>query len=125
MAGGLRVKGKANVQRNLRKLAKKYPNAAVAGLFKEEMNMIGEAKVRTPVDTGRLRSSGHAVKPEIKGNEISGQIGFDTNYAAAVHERTELHHTVGEAKFLENAMNEEQGGMADRIARYIEGAVGL
>lgn len=123
MARGPKVRGFGDAKRNLKKLMKKYPNAAAAGMYKEEFRTIGNAKVRTPVDKGPLRASGFADPPEIKGNEIKGRIGFDKEYAVYVHERTELLHPVGEAKFLENAMNEEQGGMDGRLAQFIRMSV--
>lgn len=125
MARGPKLRGMNNVERNLRRLAKAYPVAAVAGLFKEEHRTIANAVERTPKDKGLLRASHHADEPVIKGNVIQGRIGFDKGYAVYVHERTELHHPIGEAKFLENAKNEEQPGMPGRVARDIETSVGL
>lgn len=122
---GPKIRGMGKVQRNIQKLARAYPNAAVAAMYKEEERVMANAKGRTPVDTGMLRDSGHADPPKIKMDVIQGRVGFDKNYAAAQHEHTEYHHTVGEAKYLEKAMNDEQGGMARRVETEIKGSVGL
>jgi hypothetical protein len=59
-----------------------------------------EAVRRCPIDTGALRKS---ARVKIRGNE--GSINFGMDYAVYVHERLDLRHPVGEAKFLENAWN--------------------
>lgn len=58
---------------------------------------------RTPVDTGRLRSTAYVAPPRLAG-DWTVELGYGTNYAVAVHERTEASHSTGEAKFLENAV---------------------
>lgn len=60
--------------------------------------ILKEAKTRTPVDTGFLRSSGEV---ERKRDHVA--IRFTAKYALPVHERVEVPHSPGEAKFLENA----------------------
>ena len=50
-------------------------------------------------------------------------IGFNTNYAAAVHENLEAHHDVGEAKFLENAMRTEAPKVTQFVAAAVKGAL--
>jgi hypothetical protein len=57
-----------------------------------------EAVRRCPIDTGALRKS---ARVKIRGN--TGSINFGMSYAIYVHERLDLRHPVGEAKFLENA----------------------
>jgi hypothetical protein len=42
-------------------------------------------------------------------------VGYGTDYAVYVHERTEPRHTVGEAKFLEKAVSERSAGYAKRL----------
>jgi hypothetical protein len=44
-------------------------------------------------------------------------LGFGALYALAVHERTDVYHGVGEAKFLENAVNKAKKGYARDLAR--------
>ena len=69
--------------------------------------VIGDAQQLTPVLTGALQGSGTTLPAEIDGSDgISKTIGFNTDYAAAVHEVLTNHHPVGQAKFLETAMRE-------------------
>jgi hypothetical protein len=59
-----------------------------------------EGKRRTPVDTGRLRNS-----YEQRYGRLYGEIYVSASYAIYVHEMLRNRHKVGEAKFLENAIN--------------------
>ncbi len=105
----IKVTGLGSLKKNLTRLAKetgpsKYGKIVLRALIEIEKN---SAK-RTPVDTGNLKASGlgHA---KILASAPSGAVGFTTNtadYAVYVHERTELKHYTGEAKFLENAVKE-------------------
>ncbi len=52
-------------------------------------------RIRNPLYTGTsgsLRDSGTATDAEIRGDEIVAQVGYNTDYAAAVHERTQVRH---------------------------------
>lgn len=83
--------------------------------------VLERAKDLVPVDTGDLRDSGQVV-PEGDG---SYAVEFTAPHAIYVHERTELHHAHGQAKFLEQAVAEVSaeapaiaaGILADRFGR--------
>ncbi|MCC6424870.1 MAG: HK97 gp10 family phage protein [Phycisphaerales bacterium] len=64
------------------------------------------ARQRAPIKTGDLRRSATALPTEGHNGQLTKTIGFNMSYAAAVHERLDLHHPEGEAKFLENAINQ-------------------
>jgi len=66
---------------------------------------------RTPVDTGELRSRAFVSPVDEENGTISVAVGYEgkneePKYAVYVHERTELHHRIGQAKFLESALHE-------------------
>ena len=69
-----------------------------AGLLVE-----GESKAMTPVETGNLRAGAYTQDIGDLGNP-GVEIGYTAAYAVFVHERTELRHPVGQAKFLETAL---------------------
>lgn len=50
-------------------------------------------------------------------------VGFSAPYAVFVHERTELNHPRGEAKFLENAVITNRGEVEATIAHEIDKAI--
>lgn len=43
------------------------------------------------------------------------KVGYTAPYALAVHERLDLHHPIGQAKFLEQPMRTEEKVMSDII----------
>jgi len=80
-------------------------SGAVGGAVDDALEQVAfeilkEAKVRVPVDTGFLRSSGSI---EVRAHSVV--ITFGADYAAAVHERTDRTYQNGEAKYLEKAVN--------------------
>jgi len=66
----------------------------------------GTALPLTPIETGNLRGSWYS-EVKAQGDNIGVEVGFGASYAVYVHERTELHHPVGQAKFLEEALKRE------------------
>lgn len=81
--------------------------AGVKGVDQFANHVIGKAQKLAPIEFGTLKASGVAEKAEAKGNDIFAVVGFNTNYAAAVHERLDLNHDQGQAKYLEDAMRTE------------------
>ncbi|MCC6679876.1 MAG: hypothetical protein IT445_03140 [Phycisphaeraceae bacterium] len=90
--------------------------AGEAAVDKFANHVIGQAQDLAPVETGALKSSGVAEKAEFVGHDIRAVVGFNTDYAAAVHERLDLHHDQGQAKFLETAMRTE----AHKLRPFVE-----
>ena len=84
----------------------------------------------TPVETGALRGSHKVEKPVVSNNyseiTISIRVGgpspgySDVHYAVYVHERLDLHHPIGKAKFLEDQVNAAKPGFADRILARVQ-----
>lgn len=72
--------------------------------------LLEQSNARVPVETGRLRGSGRVE---------DGQVIYDAPYAAVVHERMDVHHDVGEAKFLESAANGHKQQLAEKLAAEI------
>jgi hypothetical protein len=56
---------------------------------------------------------------------ILGAGGAASEYALVQHENLEFRHTVGEAKYLTNALNATEPGRDARIARTIARELGL
>ncbi len=90
--------------------------AGVAAVDKFANHVVGKAQRLAPVDTGALKASGIAEPPEVAGNSITATVGFNTDYAAAVHERLDQHHAQGQAKYLEAPMRTE----AHKLVPFVE-----
>lgn len=119
MARGIeiKIKGVEALQKKLAKLSEQLPKQTVIAIREEAELIMTEAKRRTPVLTGALRASGHVVeKPDGAGLAFGGPAA---PYAVYVHENLEAFHRVGQAKFLESAVNEAVPGMAERIAKRL------
>ena len=113
-----RVTGIENVSENLRRLAQSVPLKAAHALNVVAEETMTDSKERTPVETGTLKRSG-TVHQHATPMRLSAGLSYGTEYAVYVHERTELRHPVGEAKFLENAIKFTSMFFEERIANEI------
>lgn len=77
-----------------------------------------------PVDKGILRGSGYVTDPDVRPGRISVSMGYATDYAAAVHERLDAAHTVGQAKYLEQPLLEDLPEYPRAIVRAAASLVG-
>jgi len=116
--------GTATAKKNLAKLGP----TQITSIIRPAMTMGGEiiltlAKQYTPVDTGRLRSSGRVDEVAI-GMKLVIVLGFHTDYAVYVHENLDANHPVGQAKFLERAMNEKAAVVEKLLLAELKKAVG-
>lgn len=114
-----RITGDAKVKARLRHITKTAPEAALIGIFAFGEAILADATERCPVDTGRLRTSGYCAPPRRAGrNRI--EVGFGTDYAVPVHERTDVSHDKGEPKFLTKAVANQLPQALEIIARNAE-----
>ena len=113
------VTGFAEFTRLLRTLGIKAPIAAGGALYREAERIMTAAKSRTPVDTSALKNSGQVALPDVTTAGVVVEMGFgntSVGYAVPVHERLDVFHPNGQAKFLESAVNDAQRGMDQRLA---------
>lgn len=98
--------------------------AAVRAVDLYGEHVIGKAQDKAPLDIGNLKDSGTTLPAEMAGNKVVKVIGFNTNYAAVQHERTDFKHPKGgEAKYLEKAMRQEQHKLATFLEKEINKAL--
>lgn len=115
------VTGIADVTRKLQRFAAQFPDELKSALRSELEIESTESQRRTPVDTGALRQS-HRVEVKDDGDDIVGTItvgGPAAPYAVDVHERLDVFHPVGQAKFLESTLAESKAHLANRVAKRI------
>lgn len=79
--------------------------ALAAALYEEAEDIMADSKANyVPVDTGTLRASGTVLPPELTGTHVVVTLGYGgaaQDYALPVHERLDVHHPHGQAKYLE------------------------
>ena len=122
----LELQGVRELERALDKAGDKANKALAAAMFEEGNRIMTRSKMITPVDIGTLRNSGTVLRPEMRGNQIEVQMGFGgaaSAYAEIQHERTDYHHTVGEAKFLKKPLDAAKQGLAQRLAKRVNAAI--
>jgi hypothetical protein len=96
----------------------KAPAAARGAMRDAGEQIIGDAQAICPVDKGTLQASGTVDDSNLEsGNELV--IGFDTDYAAVVHERLDVHHPQGQAKYLETAVKNDLPRIGRTIAEEV------
>ena len=87
-------------------------------LYIEGERIMMVSKHLVPVDTGVLRNTGHVTLPERTDHGVLVVLGYGgpaAPYAIHVHERTNVPHKVGQAKYLETPAVEAAAGMPNRI----------
>lgn len=118
----------------LRRIPQKFPDEAGAALFYVGQKTMTAAKRLTPVwnpdrpvpaghTPGSLRASGQVHPPERHGGDISITLSFGNeivDYAVYVHEDLEAHHATGQAKYLEQPLNEAVQTAAQDVAHLID-----
>lgn len=133
-----RGKGGLNLQIDFTGLA-----AAVAGLdalpvtmgqgFKNALkgwadDVLARSRALVPVNTGRLKSTGQVIGPELKDGSWEVHIGYGDRksawYANVVHERLDVRHPRGQAKFLETSINENLKQLDAALVNAIEAGLG-
>jgi hypothetical protein len=114
MSISVKLTGAGELQRELQRLMKEAPDAMADALLEEAHALGADSVPLTPLKRGRLRNSRFVELK--KGKNPEATVGYDTEYAVHVHERTELRHPVGQAKFLQEPFERRQSGYFERLA---------
>lgn len=121
------VKGVQETIVNLQKTGLDLVTAAKVGLYRVGQQIMADSKSRyVPVDTGVLRASGYVEPPTQSGNVVTVTLGYGgaaQAYATIQHEDLSLHHTVGQAKYLEIPARLHMGGAAAAMVPDIQKAI--
>ncbi len=87
-------------------IANKYTDEAYKELYEIATEIKSLSQALCPVDQGTLRGSAYIEERREQGKIIIGYGGAAASYALKQHENLHYHHTVGQAKFLEQAFLE-------------------
>ncbi len=107
---------------NMAAIRRRQLAAAKRGVDRFGEQVLGDSQQLTPVDTGSLQASATTLPAEAAGTKIRKVLGHNTDYAAAVHERLDQRHKVGQAKFLETAMLENEPKFIAFVGNQIRSA---
>lgn len=118
----MKIKGTRALIKNLENIVSSGQASYRHALSVVLLNIEAESMRRTPVDTGNLRASGAGNARIISSsrNGARGSVSYTADYAIHVHENTDSSHTVGEAKFLENAIKHVVPSIENDIGNSIK-----
>lgn len=114
------LKNAKEVTARILAMAKGMPERIGRALYRETLIESLEVVRRTPVDTGRLRSTIRVIGPIYSGNRITCYIvagGNGVEYAIFVHEDPDALHLVGQWKYVESVILESRAYIGQRVAR--------
>lgn len=110
-------------RRQMTELRVGTPRQVGGALYQEAQHIMTRSKAEfVPVDLGTLRASGQVALPQHEPGRVSVELGYGgaaSAYALVQHERTDFHHKTGQAKYLEQPVNEAAAGFGQRIAARI------
>ena len=101
----MKIIGTDRVVRNLARYASQMSSAMDAALLQSAEIVKDESQALCPVATGTLRDSA-LTGSEVSGDVMNAAAGYTASYALYVHERLDVTHVNGEAKFLESAVKQ-------------------
>lgn len=112
-------------QIDLEAALQKVIDGARKGIEEAAEDVLNRSNDLIPTASGELRDSGTVTKESDDGVAISYGNNGSAPYAVAQHERTELRHDDGQAKFLETAFLGGQERTAGIIGDAIRSEAGL
>lgn len=116
------VKGIPQVTAGLTAYQAEVREALTREVAREGEEIMTASKELCPVLTGALRASGHVLPVEDTPHGVKLTLAYGNSavqYAIYVHERVELRHPIGMARFLAVPAEIAAEGMAGRIAAGI------
>ena len=114
------------VEAKLRRHREATLKSAEAAIYQGASIVMTEAKKRAPLDFGTLRNSGYVTLPRRDGSDVFVEAGFGgaaKAYAVRQHEETSYNHEVGEAKYLQNAIDAKENEVRARVRRLTDKAL--
>lgn len=118
-----RIFGINDARDTLSRLVDEAEDEMGGALREEGEDIMSTSKPLVPVDLGVLRASGFVDGPiKIAPKKMRVTLGYGgaaSAYALIQHERTDYHHTSGQAKYLEQPMRSAERGMGQRLKRRI------
>lgn len=105
------------------------------GLYRVGNEIMADSQELIPVDTGTAKGSGRVLPPELRGDTLTVVVGYGygdavnpktgepaVGYIIPLHERTDVPHKVGRAKFLEQPALEHVSRLRGEIGLAIRRA---
>lgn len=111
------------VERHDDELIARLFGGAAAGLNHGAEVLRGYSVPLAPVDRGPLRESAQVT--EATASSLTAHVSYDTPYAARQHEELDYHHEDGQAKYLEQPLEEHRDDLLQAIATHMGEETGM
>lgn len=115
------------VAERLRQAPEVVLQALSRALYTEGLNIMARSQPLVPVLTGLLRSTGRVDLVPAEGLGVAVLLSYGGEglapYAVYVHERTGLHHPVGQDHYLSQPLYEATAGMMERLNAAVHAAL--
>jgi hypothetical protein len=121
------IRGVDELSKNLKGIVDRFSPAAQDAVYQIALEIQDLSMDRTPVDRGFLRGS-HTTSVNRSRDMVQAIIGVGgpaAPYAIPVHERMDVRHKNGRAKFLQSAMEDSADDIGPRIRDRIRRNRGL
>lgn len=117
----IEIKGLDDLLATFHRLGDGADNACAGPVKDEADEIMKDSKGNyVPYEEGDLQESGYVAEPEIRGDVVSVEMGYNTPYALVQHEDLSFQHPGGKsAKYLERPLLDAERGMDERLARDI------
>lgn len=118
-ANSVRIEGLDEAIASLNLEIGKINGRTTGGLLAGGLIIQRRSQELVPVRYGFLKSSAYTRKTPEDPNVV--EVGYAASYALYVHENLEAHHTVGQAKYLEVAVEEKKDEVVKAVASRAKG----
>jgi|688.fasta_scaffold941085_1 hypothetical protein len=119
MAIKMKVLGKDILRKRISKVERNYLHAMALALQQEGESIADSSKEIVPKETGALART-IFVRPRVRAKGSHVLVGYGAWYAAIVHQRLDVRHENGKAKFLEQPLNDASNGYIQRVGNAAE-----
>lgn len=113
------VKGVESVVARLKQDQKARRKALFGGLKKGGLFVQRESQKIVPVRYGDLKRSAFTRASDEQGRKVVS-VGYTVEYAIYVHENLDNHHEIGQAKFLEDAANNNKTQIVQVVRQHVQ-----
>lgn len=119
MAATIKIEGLDEAIASINEEIGKINGRTTGGLLAGGLIIQRRSQELVPVKYGFLKASAYTRKTPEDPKVV--EVGYSAAYALYVHENLEAHHTVGQAKFLEVAVEEKKDEVVQAVASRAKG----
>ena len=118
----VKIRGMDKIEANFKKYRVEAFKQIKDAVEDASFDLQGKSQRQAPIDTGDLRGSA-STTVDVKTGKVTGEVGFNEEYALDQHESLEYNHPRGgNAKYLEGPLKENQSRYIKEISEALRRA---